>query len=172
MRALPFAVVLFFAVIVTGCSRDDTPTLLASAKQYMAKRDFNASTIQLKNILQKEPDNAEVRYLLGLSALENGDLVSAEIELGKAAVLGLDSDELQLAFARALLMKGDADKMVAQFDGKTLRSPARQAELRALIGSAQLSRNDRAQAQRSFGESLALDKTNTAAHLGMARLAA
>jgi putative PEP-CTERM system TPR-repeat lipoprotein len=172
MRALPCVVVLAFAVIVASCTGDDPASLLASAKQYMAKRDFNASTIQLKNILQKEPDNAEVRYLLGLSALENGDLVSAEIELGKAAALGLDSDELQLALARALLMKGDANKLVAQFDAKTLRSPALQAELRALIGSAQLARNDRAQAQRAFGESLALDTANMSANLGMARLAA
>src|SRR2546423_13293572 len=149
MRALPRVVVLAFALVLASCSGDDPASLLASAKQYMAKRDFNASTIQLKNILQKEPDNAEVRYLLGLSAVENGDLVSAEVELGKAAALGLDSDELQLAFARALLLKGDAAKVVAQFDAKTLRAPARQAELRALIGSAQLARNDRSQAQRA-----------------------
>jgi putative PEP-CTERM system TPR-repeat lipoprotein len=107
-----------------------------------------------------------------VSALESGDAVSAEIELGKAASLGLDSDELQLALARTLLAKGDAAKVLAQFESKTLRSNALQAELRALIGVAELARNERARAQRAFGESLALDPANASANLGMARLAA
>ena len=172
MKFLPHAWLLALAVAGAGCAGDDPAALLASAKQYIAKRDFSASIIQLKNVLQKDPDNAEARYLLGLSSLESGDVVSAEIELGKAAALGLDSEALQVALARALLAKGDAAKLIAEFGAKTVRAPQLQAELRALVGTAQLVRNERSAARSAFDEALALDPANASAHLGMARLAA
>jgi putative PEP-CTERM system TPR-repeat lipoprotein len=172
MRVLASTLLVSLALAGAGCNADDPATLLASAKQYMARRDFNASIIQLKNVLQKDPNNAEARYLLGLSSLENGDVVSAEVELGKAAILGFDSDELQVALARTVLAKGDAGKVVADFNGKTLRSRERQAELHALIGAARLAGNERSEAENAFGESLALDPANVSANLGMARLAA
>ena len=58
---------LALAISLAGCSHEDPASLIASAKEYIAKGDFNASTIQLKNALQKDPKNAEARYLLGLS---------------------------------------------------------------------------------------------------------
>src|SRR6185503_19255151 len=114
------------------CSRSQDPkTLIASAKDYIEKGDYKASVIQIKNVLQKEPDNAEARYLLGLAALRSGDLVSAELELRRASELGLQSDDLQLALARTFLTKGDAPMVVSQFGSKTLSDPKAQASLHA-----------------------------------------
>lgn len=172
MKPIQTALALAFAIFLSGCAGDDPAALLASAKVYMAKRDFNASVIQLKNVLEKAPENAEARYLLGLASLEQGDLVGAQIELDKAAKLGLASDELQVALARAALAKGDAGKMLAQFGSKTLSAAKPQAELRALVGMAQITRNQRKEAQRAFDEALALDPSNVTANLGTARLAA
>ena len=72
------------AISLAGCGHNDPAALVASAKNYIAKGDFNASVIQLKNALQKDPKNAEARYLLGLSLLKSGDAGAAEIELDKA----------------------------------------------------------------------------------------
>lgn len=163
---------LAVAISITGCSRDDTAALIASAKKYMAHGDYSASIIQLKNILQKNPKNAEARYLLGLSSLNNGDPGAAEIELNKALDLGLHSDDVQVALARAELEKGHADKVVIQFGSKTLASTKMQAELRAIVGTAQLARNHREEARNAFTEALSLDATDVTANLGMARLAA
>ena len=68
---------LWIAIVLAAaaCGSNDSASLIASAKDYIAKRDYNASIIQLKNALQKEPENAEARYLLGLASLEKGDLV-------------------------------------------------------------------------------------------------
>ena len=63
VSALSFSLAIFLA----ACGRDDPQALLASAKQYIAKRDFAASAIQLKNVLQKAPDHPEARYLLGVA---------------------------------------------------------------------------------------------------------
>lgn len=173
MKPLHTILTLALAISLAACTRPDDPaTLVASAKDYIAKRDYKASIIQLKNALQKEPNHPEARYLLGLSSLESGDIVSAEVELEKAAGLGLASDELHIALARTRLAKGEAAKVVSEFGGKTLAAPKAQAELRALVGTAELQRGRRPEAQGAFSEALALDPANVPANLGIARLAA
>ena len=163
---------LALALSVAACGRDDPQALIASARQYIAKREYSASIIQLKNVLQNEPNNAHARYLLGFSALESGDLATAEIELGKARELGLRSDELEIALARTLLARGDADKALAQLRDKTLSSNAAQAELLALVGMAHLGRGETREARARFTQALGTDGTNVTAMLGSARLAA
>ena len=66
--------------------------LLASAKDYLAKKDNRAAVIQLKSALQKQPDLAEARFLLGRTLLEGGDAVSGEVELRKALDLKYPKD--------------------------------------------------------------------------------
>lgn len=169
---LTIACRLALLLLAAGCARDNPEALVASAKEYIANADFNASIIQLKNVLQKNPKNAEARYLLGLALLNNGDATSAEIELNKAVGLGLTSDELQIALARAALERGgEADKVVTQFGSKQLSQPKMQAELRAIVGMAQLTQNRQKEARYAFTEALALDPANVTAILGMARFA-
>src|SRR5688572_12522834 len=130
MKRIAFPVFLALSVLAAACSRADDPAaLIASAKDYMAKRDFNAAVIQLKNALATDGSNAEARYLLGVASLESGDAASAEAELTKAIGLGMRSDELELAFARALLAKGEAARVVAEFAGKSLDGVPARAEL-------------------------------------------
>jgi len=172
MKAMRALLLVTLSILVVGCSRDDPASLVASARKYIAKRDFSVSIIQLKNALQKEPENTEARYLLGLSFLESGDVGSAEIELKKASDLGLRTDELQLALARAGLARGASGKVLAEFGSKTLSSPKLHAELRAIVGMAQLAQGRSAEGQAALAEALALDPGNVTANLGLARLAA
>jgi len=172
MKSIRALVLVTLSIALVGCSRDDPASLLASAKQAIGKRDFSVSIIQLKNALQKEPENAEARYLLGLSFLESGDVGSAQIELKKASDLGLRSDELELALARTELARGANDKVLAELGSKTLSSPKLQAELRALVGMAQFAQGRGAEGQAALAEALALDPGNVTANLGLARLAA
>lgn len=166
------ALALTLAAAVSGCGGDDPAALMASARGYMEKRDFSASVIQLKNVLQHAPGNGEARYLLGLALLEQGDPGSAQIELDKALERGFSSDELQVALARTALARGEAAALLQRFGTKTLSNPAAQAELRALIGMAQLSGRQMKEAERAFGEALRIDTANVTAQLGTARLAA
>ena len=171
------ALTLALAATLAGtaaCSQSDPAALVASAKDYIGKREFSAATIQLKNALQEDPRNAEARYLLGLASLESGDLISAEVELGKAQELGLRSDELQVALARTLLGRGSGERLLAEFGATTLASPAAQAELKALLGMAELGAGPakREQAEKAFREALRADPGNVTATLGLARLAA
>jgi putative PEP-CTERM system TPR-repeat lipoprotein len=167
-----FALALAASICACGGGADDPVDLMASAKHYMDRRDFSASMIQLKNVLQKTPDNGEARYLLGVALLEQGDVVAAQIELDKAVALGFSADGLQLALARAALLKGAHDKLLHRFGTAALSAPKAQAELRALIGTAHLERARPREAARAFDEALELDASNVIAQLGRARLAA
>jgi putative PEP-CTERM system TPR-repeat lipoprotein len=172
MKTIGTALALALAASLSACGAQDPTALIASAKKYMAKRDFNASVIELKNALQTAPDNPEARYLLGVASLEQGDVVAAQIELDKAKQLGLASDELQVALARAALAKGDADKVIGELGSKALGTAKQQAELRALVGRAHLMRSQRNEARSAFENALALDAANVTANLGAARVAA
>lgn len=166
--ALAFAL----ALSVAGCGKEDPASLMASARHYMEKREFNASVIQLKNVLQSAPEHPEARYLLGLALLEQGDAGAAQIEFAKAAQFGFSSDELQTALARAALARGENEKLLEQFAEKKLAEPKAHAELRALVGTALLARNQGKEAEREFEHALAADEANVTANLGVARLAA
>ena len=55
MKPINTAIALALAAALSACGSDDPASLMASAKQYMEKLDFNASVIKLKNLLQETP---------------------------------------------------------------------------------------------------------------------
>lgn len=103
---------LLTALVLSACGADSPETMLASAKDYLAKNDNKAAVIQLKNALQNNPDLAEARFLLGKALLEDGNLTGAEVELRKAADLKYPADQLVPLQARTLLALGQAKKVV------------------------------------------------------------
>src|ERR1700682_6756816 len=86
------ATAVFALVQITGCGKNDSAALVASAQSYMAKADYKAAPIQLKGALQQAPDNAEARILLAKSLLAEGDPNSAETEVRKSIALSYPSD--------------------------------------------------------------------------------
>jgi putative PEP-CTERM system TPR-repeat lipoprotein len=167
------ALVFAFAALLAGCGKDQTPeALTASAKQYMAKQDYAAAVIQLKNALQQQPNNGELRYLLGVALLERHDPVSAEKELRRALELKHPAEQIYEPLARALLAMGQADKVAAELGDKTLADKATQAALATSIGRAQLALGRAKEAHAAFASALAAQPDYAPAQLGQARLIA
>ena len=98
------AALAFGALLLGGCGEDQPAALLASAKSYLAKNDQSAAVIQLKSALQKQPDLAEARFLLGRTLLEGGDAVGAEIELRKAMAMKHPASAVVPPLVRALVL--------------------------------------------------------------------
>lgn len=127
---------LALPLLFAACSGDSPEKLLSSAKQHIAQKDSKAAVIQLKNVLQKAPSNAEARFLLGKLLLDTGDFVGAEVELSKALEQGRPNDEVVPLLAQAMLAQNKLDPLIAKFAETKLSSPAANAELRANLAYA------------------------------------
>jgi putative PEP-CTERM system TPR-repeat lipoprotein len=124
------------AVLVTACSEESPEKVLASAQSFLSKRDLNAATIQLKTVLQKQPNNASARYLLGTTLMEQGDVESAEKELRKAVELEYSGKDPKVLIARSLRLQGKAKELLKEFQGAALDQTSDQADLLVEIGYA------------------------------------
>ena len=169
LRGLVLTVALGAAL--TACRNESTGDLIRSARDYQAKGDHQAAIIQLKNAIQKQPDNGEARLLLGRSSLVIGDPATAEKEFRKAAEYGQPTAAVAPWIAQAMLDNGEVDKVVAEFGKTKLDDPKSEAALRVVVGQAQLRMRRLDDADASFAAALAGDPSNVEAQLGQARLA-
>ena len=161
------AIALVFGL--SACNKtQSTEKLLADAKQYQQKGDNKAAVIQLKNILQNEPNNKDARYLLGGIYNQIGDPLSAEKELRKAVSLGLDPATARLGLAKAQLMLGQFQKVLDE----TAADPKVKidAELSSMRGNAYLALGKKSEAKESFDTALKISGNSPDALIGLAKL--
>jgi len=161
------------AALVAGCSADSPDKLVASAKDYIAKRDLRSAEIQLKTALQQEPTRAEARFLLGQVLFEAGDYASAEKEFRRALEYKYPRETVYPPLARALLRQGNVDdvrKAIGELREVTLAEPAAQAALKTELGYAYLALRQPNDARAAFAEALAAKPGDPAARIGQARL--
>jgi putative PEP-CTERM system TPR-repeat lipoprotein len=106
-RPLPrLACLIALAMALAACDAGPTAAEhLARAEALTALGDRPAAVIELKNAVQKEPENVEARRLLGTAYLQIGDGAGAEKELSRAHRLGSTHPDLPLDLARALLLE-------------------------------------------------------------------
>ncbi|MGZ5781259.1 MAG: XrtA/PEP-CTERM system TPR-repeat protein PrsT, partial [Burkholderiaceae bacterium] len=153
---------------LAGCGKSNSvEKLVADAKQYHQKGDNKAAIIQLKNALEKKPDDMEVRALLGSIYLDIGDAQSAEKEIRKALSLGMSQDKEAADLAKALLMQGQYEKAL---DATAQVAGAKDdAAILALRGSAYLAMGKNAEAKDSFNAALKAKPDDAGALIGLAR---
>jgi putative PEP-CTERM system TPR-repeat lipoprotein len=138
---------------LVACSKmQSSEALVSEAKEYLRKGDNKAAVIQLKNALQKNPDDAEARYLLGNIYNDIGDPLSAEKELRKALSLGVNRDKVTLNLGKALLMQGQYQKVLDETS--QVAATKSDAELSTLRGNAYLALGKLADAKASFDRAL------------------
>ena len=140
------------------------------AREHQAKQELPASVIELKNALQKNPENRDARLLLGQIYVETGNGAPAEKELQRARELGAGRDAWLLPLARAYLLQGQNPK-VLELNPEATDPPALQATLRALQGLASLGLGQPDAAKTSLEQALELQPDDPDALLGMSQLA-
>ena len=162
------------ALLMTGlaaCERtQDTNALLADARQYRQKGQTRAAIIQLKNVVQKEPENAPARILLAELYVDIGDAISAEKELRRAQALGMKPAELLPRLGKVMLMQGQFQKILDDF--KAAPATQDQTELTLLRASAFLGLGEIEQARGLFEFVLKKTPDQGGALLGLAKIAA
>ena len=158
-------------VLLAACS-DSPQTMIKSAKDYLAKGELSAAVIQLRNALQKAPDDAEARYLLGSALIDRRDPDGAVKELRRALKLGYPADQAVPKLARALVDAGDTREFIAEFSDTTLSTPDAQAALKTTLGNALLSLGKPKDAEAAFNAALAAKADYADALLGIATVRA
>jgi putative PEP-CTERM system TPR-repeat lipoprotein len=146
------SVVITAALISSGiaaCGKSEDPqTLISDARRYEEKGDNKAAIIQLKNALQKNPDDPEARYLLGVIYNKTGDLQSAEKELRKALSLGMSRDKVIPDLGQTLLKLGQYKQVLDETEQLTQGNSS--AEILTLRGEASLGLNKEKEARSLF----------------------
>jgi putative PEP-CTERM system TPR-repeat lipoprotein len=109
---------IFMAACVTcipiACGSNLTDTqYVDSARTYLDQGELRSASIELKNALLQNPDNAEARILLGQVQIELGNAETAEKELRRASSLGVADGAVLPLLARALLAQREYDKLEA-----------------------------------------------------------
>ena len=101
---MKLSVVVLFSLVIVACGNFgmSEEQLLQRAKQFMEKKQYIAAAIEARNTLQKNPDNAEARYLLGNITLDYGDYPAAEQEFRHADFAGWGDGLARIGRARAL----------------------------------------------------------------------
>ena len=150
---------LTLSLLMTGCGGGSTESMLTSAKEYLAKNDNTAAVIQIKNAIQKAPDSAEARFLLGSVLLKTGDFAGAEVELRRALDLKYAPDTVVPEIARALLAQGQFKKLTDEFAKMELGSAKARAELMTLVSSAYVGLGKSDLAQAALSSALASNPT-------------
>ncbi len=141
-RAAAGAVALALAAGLAGCGGPDSGKLLEQARTAIAKKDTEAARIQLKSALQKSPDNAEARFLLGQLLLDTGDGAGAEVELRRALELQHPEQLVLPLLANSLLGQGKGGLLLQQFGNTRLADAAAQARLQTTLAMAEASQGN------------------------------
>jgi putative PEP-CTERM system TPR-repeat lipoprotein len=164
------AALLSGAFLVAGlgaCGKTQTTeSLLTEAKQYQQKGDFKSALIQMKNAVEKSPENGEARIELGNLELMLGDTPSAEKEFRKARSLGIPAERVLPLLGKAMVQQGKFKELLVDL---TPDVAAKSAPLLALRGEALLSSGKQEDAKTAFEQALALNPNSGEALLGMAR---
>lgn len=171
-KLLSRVVIATLWLALVGCTADDPEKLLASAKQYLAKDEYKAAVIQLKNVLQVNPTALEARFLLGKTFLAQGDASSAEVELRKALEAQYPADAVVPELARAMVLQGKNKEALREFGDTQLGTPAAAAKLKTTLAMAHAALGEMARAQASVDAALVAVPGDPEAALMQARLMA
>lgn len=140
------------------------------AQSYVAQDKLRAAVIELKNALQRNPQNGEARLLLGQVYVRLGDGSAAEKELRVARRHGISADRTVVVLARALLLQGQFEALLAETDTAAANS-AFEPEVGLLRAEALAGLGRPAEARQGYDAIVQSHPDDSRAYVGLARLA-
>ena len=168
----PHLAALVCATLLGACAGKSPESLIGDAREHLKKNDVASAEIELKNALKKNPQLAEGRYLLGLTALAQADYASAESELKRALELKHPADQVVPKLAIVMQKQGAFERLIKELSPLVLSAPAARADLQTALGNAFLAFGREAEASRAFGNAREAVPDHIGAAVGEARMLA
>jgi len=162
LGVLPVCIVLALA----ACAPKGE-ALYARASTSLANGDANAAIIDLKNLLQAEPQNAKARAMLGKAFVATGQIQLAEVEIGKAKDLGAPADLLLVSNCNVMLFKGQFEQVLQDCSPDKGKAEQRR-DLQVVTATALLALNRAPEAQAAFEAVVAAAPDDVEAWMGYA----
>lgn len=163
------SIAVYSAALLAGCA-DSPQQMLASARDYLAKDDLQAASIQIRNALQQDGALAEARLLLGQVYLRQGDIPAALKELQRAEELGAPAVRVAPLLAEVLVRGADFDRVIERYAGLRLADAAAQKGIDLALGTAYLAKAQLDLARQHFEAAIAAQPDDQDARLGLARV--
>ena len=146
------AAVATLLVALSACGDKPEAAALATATEALASKDAGAAVVELKALLERQPQSAAGRYLLGKALLAQGNATAADIELAKAEDLRHDPSLVSPERARALVSAGQPGKALERYRSTTLADPKADAELKVTLAGAAAATGQQALAETLLSE--------------------
>ena len=157
---LKLVLACLFAGVLAACSAPESEEeLFARASTALSEGRVNAAIVDIKTVLQQNPDNAAARGLLGETYMIQRQPAAAAVEFLRAFDNG-GALEHQVRYAQALAAAADADALLALNSGD--RPPAAAADPRylAAVARAHSLKRDFDAARVAIDRALSLDGDN------------
>ncbi len=142
-------VALALTTTLTACGKSPEQHF-QQAQGLVQKADYKAAVIELKTVLQEQPNNREARLLLGKAYLSSDAYSEAEKELTKARELGAGDDQVLPALAKALLKQGQAQKVLELAVPSSAMSPQSTASFQVTRAAAFMGLGKRTEAEQAL----------------------
>lgn len=170
--AAALAVALMVTLLMAACGDPGVEQRLAQARSALAQDDVGRAQIEVRHALDKQPDSAAGRLLLGRVLLERADPAGAIVEFQRAERGGAAADDVLPWLARAHYEAGEWVRVVGLGDRSSALGPAAAATLKTTVAEAQLRLGQPQAAAATMEEALRLLPEHVAALLLQARLQA
>jgi putative PEP-CTERM system TPR-repeat lipoprotein len=172
--ALAIALAFTTSAALSGCDRVSGLTEqehIQRAKDFEDQGNVKGSIIELKNAVQKSPDSAQARLMLGQVYLKTGMAAEAEKELIQAEKLGVSRESIRLQLGEAWIQMGEYKRVLDEIQPDSQASRSSLARIQQLRADALLRLGKLEDACSLFQQSLETDKNNSATYWGMAQCA-
>lgn len=168
----PLSLAFLAVSLLAGCGQGSDYTVeehIQRAKDFQSRGDTSASIIELKNAVQKNPEHAQARWLLGMVYLDLRLGNEAETQLEKSVQLGISKSNALIPLARAQYYQGNFQNTLDTLAAFDSEAPGALSQALALRGNALFKLDKSAEACPLFERAITVDKAYAPAYQGRAR---
>ena len=143
--------------------------LLARAKTHHAQGNTRSQIIELKNLLQKNPNHPEAHWLLGETYANLGYGKDAEKELLRAQELGVDKEKITVLLGKSLLDQREYKRVLNEIRPVIASSATTVAGIKTLYAQAHLGLKEFEKGCELFREAKQTDNQYVPAYWGISQ---